>query len=85
MRTYSNRLPIGTTMLGGQVAKIIESRNSDYPVGKHIVGYMGWRTHTIMHPDRFDLYSLRGRHPYLMPDFGNLSASVSLGVLGQTG
>ncbi|XP_001602859.1 prostaglandin reductase 1-like [Nasonia vitripennis] len=85
MRKVSSSLPLGTTMLGSQVARIVESRNPDYSVGKHIVGYMGWRTHTIMHPDNFEAHSFLGRLPYLMPDLGDLPVSVSLGVLGQPG
>lgn len=85
MRPYVARYPAGITMIGAQVAKVIESKNPDYPVGKKLVGYFGWRTHTIFNPkkpkenvgpvDRIDV----------LPEMGNLPASLGLGILGMPG
>ncbi|XP_014218532.1 prostaglandin reductase 1-like [Copidosoma floridanum] len=86
MRVYTLRLPLGSTMIGGQVAKILESKNPDYPVGKRIVGYMGWRSHTVLNPNLpppKEQFSIE--KPYLLPDIGELSPSLGLGVLGMTG
>lgn len=85
MRPYVLQFPLGITMIGGQVGKIIESKNPDYPVGKRIVGYFGWRTHTIVSPKLFPELDLMSQNPYLLPDIGDLSPSLSLGVLGMPG
>ncbi|XP_078049993.1 prostaglandin reductase 1 [Augochlora pura] len=85
MRPYSSRYPTGITMIGGQVAKIIESNNSEYPVGKRVVGYMGWRTHTIVSPKNFSDTDMMNQKPFLLPDIGNLSPSLCLGALGMPG
>lgn len=70
-------------MIGGQVAKIIESKNPDFPVGKRIVGYLGWRTHTILNPNIHQSFS--EQKPYLLPDIGDLPSSLGLGMLGMPG
>ncbi|CAH1119664.1 unnamed protein product [Phaedon cochleariae] len=73
--------PVGETMLGTQVAKVIESKNPKFPVGKLIVGGFGWRTHTISNGEE---EAFLGK-PYTLPDFGDLSPSLALGVLGMPG
>ncbi|XP_015123548.1 prostaglandin reductase 1 [Diachasma alloeum] len=88
MRPYSARYPLGTTMIGSQIAKIIESKNPDFPVGMRVSGYMGWRTHTIV--------NMEGEHvfdspPRLLPEMKTLmrmrflSPSLGLGVMGMPG
>lgn len=71
-------------MVGSQVAKITESKNPAWPVGKRIVGYIGWRSHTILNPTKFDT-GIVNQKPYIIPDFENLSPSLALGVLGMPG
>ncbi|CAK9815987.1 Prostaglandin reductase 1 [Anthophora quadrimaculata] len=85
MRPYVLKYPLGITMIGAQVGKIIESKNSQYPVGKRIVGYLGWRTHTIVNPQTCTEVDLISQKPMLLPDIGNLSPSLCLGVLGMPG
>ncbi|XP_043265756.1 prostaglandin reductase 1-like [Colletes gigas] len=85
MRPYTERYPLGTTMIGAQVAKIIESRNSSFPVGKRVVGYMGWRSHTVLNPQRFSESNLVEQKPLILPDIGDLPPSLCLGMLGMTG
>ncbi|CAL1682317.1 unnamed protein product [Lasius platythorax] len=85
MRPYVQRYPLGSTMIGGQVAKIVESKNPNYPVGKRIVGYLGWRTHTIINPKIIDETDMMQQRPYILPDIGDLSPSLGLGVLGMPG
>lgn len=85
MRVYIQRYPVGATMTGAQVAKIIESKNPDFPVGRRIFGYLGWRTHTIINPHRSSEYELLGERPKLVPDIGDLSPSLHLGILGMPG
>ena len=58
--------------------RIIESKNSIFPVGETIVGNLGWRTHSIVKPtDDCDIY--------ILPDIGTLPLSAALGVIGATG
>ncbi|XP_015179974.1 PREDICTED: prostaglandin reductase 1-like [Polistes dominula] len=85
MRPYMLQFPLGFTMIGGQVGKIIESKNSDYPVGKRIFGYFGWRTHTIFNPRAPEKFKTIDQEPYLLPDIGDLSPSLGLGILGMPG
>lgn len=72
-------------MIGAQVAKIVESKNPEYPVGKRIVGYLGWRTHTIINPNAKEDKNTLKRDEYILPDIGDLSPSLGLGVLGMPG
>ncbi|KAJ8927307.1 hypothetical protein NQ314_020243 [Rhamnusium bicolor] len=81
MRAYAPRLPLGTTFIGSQVAKILESKNSNFPVDKYVVGQFGWRTHTIS--DGKPVAGFSGA--YLLPDFGDQPLSYSLGILGMPG
>lgn len=85
MRAYSTTLPIGSVMLGGQVAKIIESKDPKFPVGKRVRGYFGWRTHTIINPSKWKPSEFLEEKPKVFHDFGDLSPSLGLGVLGMPG
>ncbi|XP_041379630.1 prostaglandin reductase 1-like [Gigantopelta aegis] len=38
---------VGNVIKGGQVGKIIQSKNNDFAVGDLIFGYYGWSSHTI--------------------------------------
>ncbi|XP_049804086.1 prostaglandin reductase 1-like [Schistocerca nitens] len=81
-RAYSQRHKVGATMIGSQVARIVESRSPDYPVGRHVVGYWGWSDRTVVDP------APKGEEvlpPMLVPDLGDLPLSLSLGVLGMPG
>ncbi|KAK9886581.1 hypothetical protein WA026_017510 [Henosepilachna vigintioctopunctata] len=71
----------GDVIMGSQVAKIIESKNPEYPVGKHVVGHYGWKTHHILDnsPSRL------GIPPKIIPDDLGVNLSHFLGVLGLTG
>lgn len=63
-------------------SRVIESKNPKFPVGAHIFGQFGWRTHTIFNPDD-------GSHTpmsaYVLPPLGKLPVSLGLGVLGMPG
>ncbi|CAH1119663.1 unnamed protein product [Phaedon cochleariae] len=72
---------VGETMVGTQVAKVIKSKNPKFPVGKLVVGGFGWRSHTISNGDE---EAFLGK-PYVLPDIGDLSPSLALGVLGMPG
>ncbi|KAJ0176536.1 hypothetical protein K1T71_007715 [Dendrolimus kikuchii] len=84
MRAYMIGYKLPTDMIGGQIAKIIASRNEKYPVGKFVSGSFGWRTHTICDPRK--LIGKAGFLPFmLLPDLNPHPASVALGILGMTG
>ncbi|XP_055297767.1 prostaglandin reductase 1-like [Sitodiplosis mosellana] len=82
MRPYSERIPIGCTMIGGQIAKIIESKNADYPKNAIVYGSFGWRTHTIYNPTSPEAQLVKA---YVLPSFGKLPESLGLGHLGMPG
>ncbi|XP_063825701.1 prostaglandin reductase 1-like [Ostrinia nubilalis] len=71
-------------MIGGQVAKVTESRNPDYPVGAWVMGHFGWRTHTVVNPEN-SKFSNQKPYLYRLPDFGELPVSLGLGVCGRVG
>ncbi|CAG9836166.1 unnamed protein product [Diabrotica balteata] len=76
MRAYISEMSvIGNTMMGTQVAKILESKNDKFPPGRYVVGTFGWQTHTISSDERLRL----------VPDLGGLPPSLCLGVLGMPG
>ncbi|XP_968905.2 prostaglandin reductase 1 [Tribolium castaneum] len=82
MRAYAPRLSLGRTFIGSQVAKIIESKNDKFPVGKYVVGEFGWRTHSIS-----DGRPLEVGRPgaWLAPELEGLPLSYTLGILGMPG
>lgn len=81
MRALSRNIPLGQTMIGTQVARIIQSKHCHFPEGKLVVLNSGWRTHTISNGKVSDGHP----EPYLTPDIGDCSPSVCLGVLGMPG
>ncbi|XP_065215135.1 prostaglandin reductase 1-like isoform X2 [Planococcus citri] len=84
IRAYSVRMPAGEKVIGGQVAKVLESKNPNYNVNDLIVGNFGWQTVSIISPDTF--HKTTGNPaPYKLPDIGNLSPSLGLGILGMPG
>ncbi|KAG5882650.1 hypothetical protein JTB14_018339 [Gonioctena quinquepunctata] len=84
MRSYCTRNPIGATMMGTQVARITESKNPNFPVGGYLYGFFGWRSHTIS-DGKISCPKDAFQKLYLLPNLGNLSPSLSLGVLGMPG
>ncbi|XP_045032342.1 prostaglandin reductase 1 [Daphnia magna] len=83
MRPYSLSWPLGTTMKGGQVSKVIESKNEKFPVGSLLVGYFGWRTHTVVNPDVRSKDFME--QITVLPNLGTLCPSVGLGAVGMPG
>ncbi|KAG6452763.1 prostaglandin reductase 1 [Manduca sexta] len=84
MRAYMVGYKLPVDMIGGQVAKIIASRNETYPVGKYVTGSFGWRSHTICNPE--NLKGKPGFSPFtLLPDLTPHPVSLALGILGMPG
>ncbi|XP_022534204.2 prostaglandin reductase 1 [Astyanax mexicanus] len=78
MRPYSRvQMKPGDVMIGAQVAKVIQSKNPAFPVGCHVVGQCGWRTHTIS--DGTGLTRIIAAWPQDVP------LSLALGGLGMPG
>uniref|UniRef100_A0A1Q3FJZ7 Prostaglandin reductase 1 n=1 Tax=Culex tarsalis TaxID=7177 RepID=A0A1Q3FJZ7_CULTA len=81
MRIYILSYPVGSVMIGGQIARVLESRNADFPVGAHVFGQFGWRTVSICNPK-----GITTRKPYVLPDFGpDLPRSLGIGACGTVG
>eukprot|EP00057_Strongylocentrotus_purpuratus_P017258 XP_011671732.1 PREDICTED: prostaglandin reductase 1-like [Strongylocentrotus purpuratus] len=76
MRPYSATAPLDTVMIGQQVAKVIESRNADFPVGTWALPLTGWTTHSVS-----DGKNLMKAPP--LPE--EIPRSYTIGSLGMTG
>ncbi|KAF0294875.1 Prostaglandin reductase 1 [Amphibalanus amphitrite] len=85
MRPYTMSMTPPFTMIGGQVAKVVESRNAKYPAGSYVIGQLGWRSRIVVlpatpGPDKSSAAGLE-----LLPDMGGLPHSYALGVCGMPG
>ncbi|XP_004458561.1 prostaglandin reductase 1 [Dasypus novemcinctus] len=77
MRVASKKLKEGETMMGEQVARVVESKNSDFPKGTVVLAFSGWTTHSIS--DGKGLEKLLTDWPDTIP------VSLALGTIGMTG
>ncbi|XP_008281604.1 prostaglandin reductase 1 [Stegastes partitus] len=78
MRPFSKfAMKEGDVMIGTQVAKVIQSKNKAFPVGSHVVGDCGWRTHSICDG--------KGLTPIISDWPKDLSLSLALGTIGMPG
>lgn len=82
MRYRSRIIPLNAPMFGSQVAKVIESKNPEWPVGTHLVHYEGWRTHSLLTAQYIKENQLTIKP---MPEMGNLPKSLGIGILGMPG
>jgi len=78
MRAYMDRYPLGVTMIGGQVGRVVDSKSEQFPKGANVFGQFGWRTHTIFN-------ATENKEPYILPPFGDHPLSLGLGTLGMPG
>ncbi|XP_040819071.1 prostaglandin reductase 1 [Ochotona curzoniae] len=77
MRLASKRLKEGDTMMGEQVARVVESKNPTFPVGTIVLVHAGWATHSIS--DGQALQKVLAEWP------DSLSLSLALGTVGMPG
>ncbi|XP_030884183.1 prostaglandin reductase 1 isoform X2 [Leptonychotes weddellii] len=77
MRVAAKRLKEGDMMMGQQVARVVESKNSAFPAGTVVVAFSGCTTHSIS--DGKDLEKLPAEWPDTVP------VSLALGTVGMTG
>lgn len=89
LKSQALHYPDGITMIGAQIARVLDSRNERFPKGSLIYGKFGWQTHTVTNPD--EIGGGEGaagsglKTPYVLPDFGDNAVSLGLGCLGVTG
>ncbi len=74
LRSYAAPTEIGALMVGGGVARVIESRNPGFAVGDFVDVYMGWQEYVISNGQ-----GLRKLDPAVVP------VSTAIGVLGMPG
>lgn len=72
-RSYAPPVEIGQVMVGGVVARVVESKNAGYAAGDIVVGYMGWQEYAVS-----DGKGLRKVDP-------SIPVTAALGILGITG
>ncbi|XP_037653957.1 prostaglandin reductase 1 isoform X1 [Choloepus didactylus] len=77
MRLLSKKLKEGDAMMGQQVARVVESKNSAYPTGTIVLAHSGWTTHSIS--DGKGLEKLLAEWPDTLP------VSLALGTIGMPG
>ncbi|WP_223424638.1 NADP-dependent oxidoreductase [Tateyamaria pelophila] len=73
-KSYAAPVPIGGTMEGGGVGKVIQSKADGFEPGDYVFGMLGWATHAIQ-PAKM----LRKIDPDIVP------ITTALGVLGMPG
>lgn len=74
MKSYAAPVEIGQTIVGGGIARVVESKNPGFAPGDIVDIYMGWQEYAIS-----DGRGLRKLDPSIAP------VSTGLGVLGMTG
>jgi NADPH-dependent curcumin reductase len=75
--TYSDKsLSPGDLMVGRVLGEVIESRNTDYRPGDHVVGRLGWQTHAISNGSDLD---------FKVTTKEGISPTAYLGACGSTG
>jgi NADPH-dependent curcumin reductase CurA len=73
-KSYADRVELGEVMVGGTVAKVVQSRNPNFQQGDLVSAYSGWQDYEVS--DGAGLMKLDPRIP---------RASYALGVLGMPG
>ncbi|XP_067684165.1 prostaglandin reductase 1-like [Haliotis asinina] len=80
-RRSSDTAPVGSPILGYQVARVTESKTSEYPVGTVLCLYCGWRTKSLISPKGIPKAVMMAK----LTDFGGKEPSLALGILGIPG
>lgn len=81
MRSFATDRAVPYDQFGFQVGKVIESKNSEYPVGIYVVSHSGWCDYAVLNGAPDDVFEMK---PY-QPEVGSLPVSLSLGALGMPG
>ena len=85
LRIVMSRLPVGSPIPSQQVAKVIESRDKEFPVGTILLNRRGWCDHAKIHPKKThkDITGMKELHK--AHDIGELSPSLLVGACGMPG
>ena len=76
--SYAKPLQFGDVITGGIVGEVVESKNSDYPVGTIVSAMHGWQSYAVASPEDYRLFKV---DPMLAP----ISTAVgTTGMPGQT-
>ena len=75
VKSYTPPFPLGETMTGGAIGRVVESAADDVPVGALVQHELGWRD--VAQADRAAFR--------LVPELPGVPLSVRLGILGMTG
>ncbi|XP_018566886.1 prostaglandin reductase 1 [Anoplophora glabripennis] len=81
MRSSASVVPLGSVLIAFQIAKILESKNPDFPVDRYVVGFFGCRTYTVANGKG----SMGFLAAHLIPDLEDVPLSYFLGILGTPG
>lgn len=85
-RLFSSHLEPPTTMIGSQVAQVLESRDPQFPVGSRIVLYAGWIETGITNPSKSGENMFGLNRVVLAPPISEeIPPSILLGVCGMPG
>lgn len=77
MRLAAKKLKEGDTMMGEQVARVVESKNAAFPKGTVVLAPSGWTSHSISDGNELQ------KQPAAWPN--TLPLSLMLGTLGMPG
>jgi NADPH-dependent curcumin reductase CurA len=81
MAGYLPPFQIGEPLSGGCVAEVVESKNTEFPVGQIVQGFLPWRTYQINEaPSTTGMMALTK-----VPNIPGVSISAAIGVLGMPG
>ncbi|XP_071083113.1 prostaglandin reductase 1-like [Haliotis cracherodii] len=81
MRTGMAGSAVGKVLMGEQVSRVTESKNSEYPVGALVQCYSGWRSRSLVNPKE----NPEALKLLKVPNLGGKDPSIALGVIGMTG
>ncbi|GBP37191.1 Prostaglandin reductase 1 [Eumeta japonica] len=85
-RSFNKHKEIPYEQFSYQVAIVIESKNSEYPVGTRVVSHEGWRDYVILDPSSRERVGIPGLDTiYKLPDLQNLPISYGIGAVGMPG
>ena len=85
LRGFMGSLPVGSPIPSQQVAKVIESKDADFPVGTLLLNRSGWCDYAKLNPKAVLEGPLGFRGIEKAPDIGELSPSLLVGACGMPG
>ncbi|CAL1534561.1 unnamed protein product [Lymnaea stagnalis] len=87
MRVFPKQ--VDKSPIGQQIAKVVDSKNDKFPIGKIVLAMVGWRDKTVLDPDQDNPYYVTRFTPKKtlveIPNVGDVPYSLYLGILGMPG